>query len=77
MTRSAHQPSNQPGMSKGGGGGMEGEGDDDEAKQRERKERERGIRRDRGGERRVRAGKSVLPSNKLALMAWTALTFNH
>lgn len=38
--------------------------------------RARGIRRDRT-RRRGRTGKGVLPSNMLALMAQTALTFNH
>lgn len=71
MTSSAHQPSNQPGWVRGI--------DDEGANGREEGEgrlRERGIRRDRGG-RGERTGKGVLPSNMLALMAWTALTFNH
>lgn len=72
MTSSAHQPSNQPGWM---GGGVDDEG----ANRREEGKgrlRERRIRRDRGG-RGERVGKGVLPSNMLALMAWTALTFNH
>lgn len=80
MTRSAHQPSNLPGPGWGeeGAGGRRGWRSDDEgAEGRERKEKgESGIRSDREG-RGERAGEGVLPSNMLALMAQTALTFNH
>lgn len=64
MTRSAHQPSNQPGLA----GGRRGE----ERRRRERAERRKKEEREREG-----ADESVLPSNTLALMAPTALTFNH
>lgn len=44
----------------------------------EKKEKgERNKKRQRGEEEGGRAGKGVLPSNMLALMAQTALTFNH
>lgn len=51
---------------------MDDEGAEGEGGRRERV-RVRGIRRDGGG----RAHKGVRPSNILALMARTALTFNH
>ncbi len=68
MTRSAHQPSNQPGQ-----GGVEADDEGAKGERGRRRERARGLRRDRGG----KAGKGVLPSKLLALMARTALTFNH
>lgn len=62
MTRPAHQPSNQPGWS-------DGEGVLDDV----------GANGGRRGfkETEEEGGGGVLPSNTLALMVRTALTFNH
>lgn len=68
MTRSAHQPLKPAWVvcvSVGVG------------ERKEEGESERNKKRQRVGGERERASEGVLPSNMLALMAQTALTFNH